>query len=357
MTSHTGCQRCYISGNGGAMKWLKEVPKTELHVHLEGATTPETYLELAEKNGVSLPFTTPEDGYRYFHFVNLVHFLEVYHTCTTAIRKPEDFRMLIDRFAKSRMEENIRYCEFYISLSLHIMHELDPVDVLSEIGIACRQAEVKYDIKLRCIPDVSRDRDIGIALDALKAVIRGKSEYIIGLGLGGSERNDSKKFAGIFSTANQAGLKLVAHAGEWRDSQVIWDAVNHLGAQRIGHGFTATKDPQLMDFLVATQIPIEVCPSSNIRVGLVPEGGTHPIKEMIRRGLNITVHSDDPTMFGTTLTKELEDLTQGVDPLSEQEMIALLKRNINASFMPVAEKKMYFDQLNGFLIKNGIDKK
>lgn len=339
------------------MDWLKEVPKIELHVHLEGATPPTTYLELAKKNDVPLPFTTPEDGYRYFNFVNLVHFLDIYHTCTTTIRKPEDFHVLIDRFAKTRTEENIKYCEFYISLSLHILHELDPVRVLSEVGIACRNAEVKYDIKLRCIPDISRDRDIGIALDALKAIIRGKSEYIIGLGLGGSERTDSKKFAGIFSTAAQSGLKLVAHAGEWRESQVIWDAINHLGANRIGHGFTAVKDQQLVDFLVATQIPIEVCPTSNVRVGLIDSVENHPVFDLIRAGVNVTVHSDDPSMFGTTLTKELENLTKGPRALSEKEMIELLCRNINASFMPVAEKKAHFDQLNGFLSKKGILRK
>lgn len=333
------------------MNWIKDCPKTELHIHLEGATTPATYLELARSNGVNLPFTTVDEGERYFKYKNLVHFLEVYHTCTTAIRKPEDFYLLVDRFAKSRADENIRYCEFYISLALHVLHEVNPEEILSVVARACRQAEIKYNIKLRCIPDISRDRDIGVALDSLKATIRKKSEYIIGFGLGGSERGDSKKFAGLFATAADSGLRLVAHAGEWKDSQVMWDVVRNLNVERIGHGITCVKDPQLMEFLAITQIPIEVCPTSNVRVGLVDSFESHPIFAMEKAGLNVTINSDDPTMFDTTLTDEILVLRSFLD---DGRVVKFLKRNINASFLRHIEKKAYFDELNGYLTKTGV---
>lgn len=334
------------------LTWLDKAPKTHLHIHLEGATTAQTYLELAEKNKITLPFQTVEDGNRYFEFVNLIHFLDVYHTCTTAVRTPDDFHVMIERLAKSEVEQNVRYCEFFISLSLHILHEMDPIPLLSAINIACRDMESKYDIKLRCIPDISRDRDIGIALDALKAVIRSKSEYIIGFGLAGSERNDSKKFAGIMQTAAQSGLRVVAHAGEWRDSQVIWDAINYINAERIGHGITCVKDKQLMDFLAATQLPIEVCPTSNYRTQLVKAGEPHPIHEMIKHGLNVTVNADDPTMFNTSLNREFRKL--GEYGLTDPQLVQLLKRNINASFMSMADKKIQFNRLQGFLTEHNI---
>lgn len=330
--------------------WISLVPKCEFHIHLEGSTSPETYLALAKQNDVELPFHTIEEGHHYFQYKNLINFLEVYSTCTTAIRKPEDFYMLIDDFAKSRADENIRYCEFFISLSLHILHELNPEEILEVVARACRQAEIKYNIKLRCIPDISRDREIGIALDALKAVIRKKSEYVIGLGLGGSERVDSKKFAGIFALAADAGLKTVAHAGEWKDTQVIWDVIKNLNVARIGHGITAVKDRQLMDFLYVTQIPIEVCPTANIKVNLVNEMAHHPVFNMIGAGLNVTVHSDDPVLFGTSLVNELRHLK--MSGLEDFHLVDILRRNINATFMPVSEKKTFFDELNGFLIKN-----
>ncbi len=335
--------------------FLKACPKVEHHVHIEGATPPGIYLKLAKENGVSLPFDSVIDGYKYFKYKNLINFLEVYSTCTTAIQKPDDFETLIDAFAYSRMVENIRYCEFYISLSLHILHELNPEEILSVIGIACRRAEIKYNIKLRCIPDISRDRDIGIALDALKAIIRGKSEYIIGIGLGGSERTDTKRFAGIFQTAIDAGLKPVVHAGEWRGTQVIWDSINYLGALRIGHGITAVKDHQLMEFLATTQIPVEVCPSSNIRVGLVGMHD-HPVSEMVRSGLNVTIHSDDPAMFDTSLWNELAYLVN-YRGFTEIDIISILRSNINASFMTMAEKKKHFDELNGFLANRVLEGK
>jgi aminodeoxyfutalosine deaminase len=332
------------------MQWLQDVPKVELHCHLEGSTSPETYLRLAKENGVNLPFTTAEEGRGYFQFKNLVHFLEVYHTCTTAIRKPADFHFLIDQFAKSRAAENIRYCEFFVSLALHILHEVNPEEALAAIAKACRQAEIKYNIKLRCIPDISRDRDIGVSLDALKATIRKKNEYIIGFGLGGSERTDSKKFAGLFTTAADSGLRVVAHAGEWRDTGVIWDVIKHLGALRVGHGVTIMQDKELVDFMVNTQIPIEVCPTGNIKVGLFTQD-THPVVDMINAGLNVTIHSDDPVLFGTTMWQELAYLQhRGVQ---DDGLVSVLRRNINASFMPVVEKKLYFDELNGFLTKMG----
>ena len=327
--------------------WLIDVPKVHLHVHLEGATDPETYLELSKQNNIALPFTTAEDGYKYFEYVNFVHFLDVFKTCVEAIRKEEDFYILIDRFAKQQASQNIKYAEFYISMSLHIMHGLDPNRVLSIIGHACRKAESDYDIQLRCIPDISRDREMGIALDVLKATIRSKSEYIIGFGIGGSERTDTKSFAGLFMTAKQAGLRLVAHAGEWRGTQVIWDAINSLGVERIGHGITAIKDQQLMDFLKVTQIPIEISPTSNRCTGLVAPDQEHPIHEMIRAGLNITVSSDDPVMFSTTLTKEFQKLRK--EGLSDIDLVELLQRNINSSFMGMAEKKDFLDDLKKYL--------
>lgn len=330
------------------MDWLVDAPKVELHVHLEGSTTPECYLELARRNKVELPFRTIEEGKAYFKYKNLVAFLAVYRTCTTAITQPKDFFLLIEEFARSRAKENIRYSEFFISLGLHVLHEIDPEDILEVVAKACRNAEIKYNIKLRCIPDVSRDVDIGIALDCLKAVIRKRSEYIIGFGIGGSERVDTKKFAGLFITAKDQGLRIVAHAGEWKGTQVIWDAIKALGAERIGHGITAITDKQLMKFLITTQIPIEVSPTSNVCVGLIDKFEDHPIFEMIERGLNVTVHSDDPTMFNTTLAKELQKVGAKI---GTEAIIRIMYRNINASFMPIAEKKVQFDELSGYLVR------
>lgn len=331
--------------------WLLEVPKVELHIHLEGATSPETFLELSKKNNIALPFNTVEEGRKQFQYVGFMQFLDMFKACVQAIRDENDFYILIDRFAADQARQNIRYAEFFISMSLHIMHGLDPSRVLSVIGHACRKAEADYGIKLRCIPDISRDRELGIALDVLKSLIRNKSEYIIGLGLGGSERNDTKSFAGLFITAKQVGLRTVVHAGEWKGTQVIWDAINSLGAERIGHGITIVKDPTLIEFLKATQIPIEVSPTSNRCTGIIPQDQPHPIHEMVRLGLNVTVNSDDPTFFGVSLTDEFVKLHD--EGMSDSDLVRLLHNAVNSSFMSMADKKTQLDELRKYLTKNG----
>lgn len=330
----------------GMKYWTEKAPKIHLHIHLEGATSPETYLKLARKHDVILPFSNGTDGYKFFQYQSLEHFLMMFRSCTNAICDPQDFLLLIDQFAKAQVAQNVKYCEFYVSLSLYAMRDMDLDQILVNIAHACVKAQLDYGIELHCIPDVSRDRKIEIAGRCIEAIVRNRSKYIIGIGLGGSEQKSTADFQKVFEFASQAGLKTVAHAGEARDTDVIWEAINSLHVMRIGHGVSAITDLTLMEHLKETQLPLEVCPTSNYCTGLIREDEVHPIHLMIKEGLNVTINSDDPMLFNTTLNGELLKLQKA--GLTDIQLKELLMRNINAAFITEPEKDKYRRQLDDF---------
>lgn len=326
--------------------WLEDAPKIHLHVHLEGATSPETYLELAKKHDVILPFSNGQDGQKLFQYQSLEHFLMMFRSCTNSICDPEDFLMLIDHFAKAQVAQNVKYCEFFISLALYAMRDMDLDQILVNVAHGCVKAQLDHGIELRCIPDISRDRKIDIGGRCAEAIVRNRSKYIIGIGLGGSEQKSTAAFQKVFEFVRHAGLKTVAHAGEARDANVLWEAINSLHVMRIGHGISAITDLALMEYLRESQLPLEVCPTSNYRTGLVRKEEEHPIYFMIKEGLNVTVNSDDPMLFNTTLNDELLNLQKG--GLTDTQLKELLIRNINAAFMTDTEKDLYRRQLEDY---------
>lgn len=325
------------------MDWLTTVPKVELHVHLEGATDFATYLKLAQNNSVVCPFSTVTEARQQFRYSNLEHFLTLYRECISSIRQPADFVLLMQQFIQDRLAQNIKYCEFFVSLSSYMTRDMNPDTILSTISAMCQEAQQKYGLELRCIPDISRERTLPLAQKCLEAIIRNRNTYIIGVGLGGSEQNGCRMFAPLFAMARQMGLYVVAHAGETRDSIIIWEAINDLRVARIGHGIAAVSDSALMNYLATSQLPLEVCPTSNYYTGIIPAAESHPVHLMIKRGLNVTINSDDPVMFDTTLTKEFQLLrAHGVN---EYALFVLLCNNVKASFMNDAAKVQWLTNL------------
>lgn len=318
---------------------LRTMPKFELHVHIEGAADADTYFDIAQKNKVSLPVKSRQAWRRYFEFRDFPHFIEVYTAAVNCMHKTDDYGLLINNFFKHQAEQNIVYSEAYLSASF-IIEQFEDEAILDVIEAAMLAGQEKYGCVVKLIPDIARmvpetqDR-------VLEFVLKGKKrELFIGLGLGGLENGfPPGLFIESFEEARRAGLRTVAHAGEAAGPESIWGAIEELKVERIGHGVRCIEDPALVEMLRLRQVPLEVCPVSNYRLGIVKQGEMHPIREMFDAGLNCCINSDDPAMFSTSLINEYETLASF--GFSWPELQQFNRNALEASFLNDADKNLY----------------
>lgn len=312
------------------------MPKAEIHLHLEGATGPRTWFDIAQRNRVALPAVTLEDWKHYFHFKSFPHFIEVYITATQAVRKAEDIVEMIERLHERQAAQWVRYTECFISASLHLRN-LGPDDLLDAIEEGIRIGRARTGATIQFIADISRespDSQFAVGKMAIEGFERG---LIIGLGLGGLEAQfPPELFAQTYRRARDAGLRVVAHAGEAAGAPSIRGAVAELGAERIGHGVRVLEDPSLVAELRERGTPFEVCPRSNYALGIVGPDEPHPIHAMLRAGLHCTLNSDDPAMFGGDLIDEYMCLAR--QGLGFAELWELNRQTLEATFLAPEEK-------------------
>jgi adenosine deaminase len=325
---------------------IKLMPKIELHVHIEGATSPQTYFSLAEKNQVKLPCDNLSEWERYFDFKNFEHFINVYGMAISTIKKPEDLSLIIENFYKYQEQNNIIYSEAFLSASF-LVENFRNQEIIEAIQFGIQQGESKYKTKINLIPDISRHLPES-QKKVLKLSIEGyKKGIFIGLGLGGMEINyPTNLFADTFAKAKKVGLRVVAHAGEAVGSESIWGAINDLEVERIGHGIRSIDDEKLIRYLRDNKIPIEVSPTSNYHLGVVNLSEKHPIRKMVDFGLLCTINTDDPAMFSTNLSSEFELLYS--QSFMINELYRLNKNAIDSSFLGFDEKLDYHKILNEY---------
>ncbi|HSB01750.1 MAG TPA: adenosine deaminase [Anaerolineales bacterium] len=286
-------------------EFIRRMPKVELHVHLEGSIRPETLLALAERNGVSLPANTIQGLRDWYQFSDFAHFIEIYFAICNCIRTPADFELMAAEFLKYQFEQNIKYSEVIFTPYTHREHVTFD-EQLAAINRARRNAEANLGIRMGLVPDISRHmRPVEESFLVADWAARNMGNGILALGLGGPEiGNPPEFFQAAFERIRAAGLPSLPHAGETEGPQSIWGALNALSAVRIGHGVRCLEDPQLVAFLREKQIPLDVCPTSNVCLGVVPTLAEHPLPKLMEEGLFVTINSDDPPMFDTTLTDE-----------------------------------------------------
>jgi adenosine deaminase len=328
------------------VKRLEQMPKTEIHVHLEGAMTPETVWHLAERNRVRLPADSLEDWRHHYAFRDFAHFIDVYVLASRTIAKAEDFTYVVEQFAAGQAAQRVLYSEVFLSASLHLGRFADEaiIEALEE-GVA--NAAKKENVRLRFIPDIARERPDS-QRRVLKFAIKGRDRGVfIGLSLAGREAEyPPELFQDTFAEAKRNGLHVVAHAGEVAGPKSVWGALNALHAERIGHGIRCLEDAELVAHLKILQTPLEVCPVSNYRTRAIATGTPHPIRGMVNQGLRCTVNSDDPPMFGTSLTNEYVTLaTQG---FTWSELWALNRATLEATFLSESERKELASYWNAF---------
>jgi aminodeoxyfutalosine deaminase len=318
--------------------FIAGLPKAELHVHHVGSASPRAVAELAERHPGVVP-SDPDELAAFFEFRDFAHFIEVYLAVVDLIRTPEDVRLLTYEVAREMaVGQRVRYAELtctpYTSVQPHVEGKGMPIEAYSEaIEDARVAAERDFGIRLRWIYDIPGESGLPAADATLDYALHHAPEGLVALGLGGPEIGVPRpQFRPHFDAARAAGLHSVPHAGETTGPQTIWDALELLGAERIGHGTSAAQDPDLLAHLAATGIPLEVCPSSNLATRAVASLEEHPITTFRDAGAVVTVNSDDPPMFGTTLNREYE-IAADLLGLDEAGVRELAKAAVRAAFL------------------------
>lgn len=285
--------------------FVRAMPKVELHVHVLGAIQSETLLKLAQKHQVELPANTIEGLNQWYIYTDFAHFVEVYLKISECIRTPEDIELITREFLIGQARENIVYTEMTYTPYYAVQKGLSFIEQLNAINRARAWAETELNVTMGWIIDIPREVTPEIGLTVAKWAGSAMKDGVIALGLGGPEiDNPPEKFVGAFAYARQIGLASVPHAGETVGPASIWGALRSLDAVRIGHGVRCLEDPTLTAELRARQIPLEVCPTSNVCLHVTPDFEHHPLQRLIDEGLYVTLNSDDPVMFNTTLTNE-----------------------------------------------------
>jgi len=329
--------------------FIAGLPKAELHVHHVGSASPRIVAELAERHPGTVP-SDPQALADYFAFRDFGHFIEVYLSVVDLIRTAEDVRLLTYEVAREMSQgQQVRYAELTCTPYTSVLAGVPIQEYTEAIEDARLAAERDLGIVLRWIYDIPGEFGIPAADATLAYSLQHAPDGLVGFGLGGPEVGVGRpQFKPHFDAARAAGLRSVPHAGETTGPETIWDALRELGAERIGHGTSAAADPQLLAHLAAEGIPLEVCPSSNVATRAVASLEEHPIREFREAGVVVTINSDDPPMFGTTLNREYEIAASLLD-LDQAGVADLARAAAQVSFAPDDVKARLMDEIDSAL--------
>ncbi|MFF0152108.1 adenosine deaminase [Micromonospora sp. NPDC005203] len=334
--------------------FIAGLPKVELHVHHVGSASPRIVAELAARHEGRTPVPAdPEALADYFEFRDFAHFIEVYLSVVDLIRDPEDVWILTHEVARELARQQVRYAELTITPYSHVRRGIPAPAFCEAIEDARKRATADFGIELRWCFDIPGEAGLPAAEETLRIALAERPDGLVSFGLGGPEIGVPRpQFRPYFDQARSAGLRSVPHAGETTGPQTVWDALHELGAERIGHGISAAQDPELLAYLAERQIGMEICPTSNVRTRAVATLDEHPLPKLVEAGLLVTINSDDPPMFGTTLNDEYAVAARllGVGP----EGLAGLARNaVTASFLDPDGKQRITAEIDAYLAAAG----
>lgn len=326
----------------------------ELHVHLEGAIQPETLLALARGRGRHLPADDVEGLRRWFEFRDFDHFVEVYLACSACLRDPEDFQRIVADFARAQSEHNVLYTEAHFTISTHLANGANGSEVGDALGESIREAERRYGVVLRLIPDIVRNAPWKRADQTLEWALDHRDDGVVGLGLAGIESHPDEPFREHFAVAAQEGLSRVIHAGEHEGPEAIRSAIEHCGAERIAHGIRAVDDPALMEELRERKLPLDVTPMSNVRLGAVPSLKEHPLPLLLDAGLEVTLGTDDPALFDTDPSREYEAVSEAFG-LGPDVLAGFARTAVDCAFLSSSERESLRARLESALTENELE--
>jgi aminodeoxyfutalosine deaminase len=332
---------------GRLAPFVAGLPKAELHVHQVGSASPRIVAELAARHPGTVP-ADPDLLRDFFEFTDFAHFVEVYLAVVDLVREPEDIRLLTYEVARELAAQQVRYAEITCTPYTSVLAGVAIEEFVEAIEDARVAAARDHGIRIAWIYDIPGEFGLP-AGEATCEYLSCAPSSLVGFGLGGPEIGvERPPFKPYFDRARALGLHSVPHAGETTGPQTVWDALEELGAERIGHGTSAVQDPRLVAYLAERQVPLEVCPTSNVATKAVPDLVTHPIRQMYDAGLLVTVNSDDPPMFGTTLNREYEIAADLLD-LAEAGVARLARAAVGAAFLDPAAKHTVTDEIDAYL--------
>lgn len=338
--------------------FIQSLPKAELHLHLEGSVDPATLAELSRRHNTPLPTVnnrydvtgsgdelSEEDVRQLYSYRSFSGFMMAFKAVTERLRTPEDYELVTYRLMQKLRQQNVVHAEVYVSVG--VIHwrgqEFQPIFEGMERGRERGQRD--FGVSLLWIFDAVRHFGPEAAGEVFEVAARLRERNVAGIGIGGDERRGPAEwFRELYKKAAEQGLRLTAHAGETMGPESVWGALN-MGVERIGHGLSIARDAELIEVLAHKQVPIEICLSSNVRTGVCPELREHPVKTLFDEGLMITLNTDDPSMFQTSLCKEYELAAQEFS-FSEDQLRELARNSIEASFLPVEKKLRFLQQVD-----------
>ena len=320
-------------------EFIAGLPKAELHVHHVGSASPRIVAELAARHEGATPVPAdPELLADYFTFTDFAHFIEVYLSVVDLIRDPEDIWTLTYEIGRELAGQNVRYAELTLTPYSSIVRGIAAEAYCEAVEDARRRAGADHGVQLRWCFDIPGEAGVASADLTLQVALKHRPDGLVSFGLGGPELGVPRsQFAPHFEQARANGLRSVPHAGESTGPDSIWDAITHLGAERIGHGIAAAQDPALLDHLREYGIALEVCPTSNVCTRSVPSLAEHPLPALVAAGVPVTINSDDPPMFSTTLNHEYAVAAELLG-LDEAGVARLALAGVEASFLDEAGK-------------------
>ncbi|HEV2013527.1 MAG TPA: adenosine deaminase [Candidatus Dormibacteraeota bacterium] len=332
---------------GDLATFARDLPKAELHLHIEGTMEPALMFELARRNGVRLAYASVEDVRRAYVFSDLQSFLDIYYAGCQVLIKEQDFYDLTWAYLTRAATQGVRHAEIFFDPQTHTHRGVPFETVVTGIHRALHDGRARLNITSGLILCFLRHLSAEAAMRTLAEALPYR-EWILAVGLDSSEiGHPPAKFKDAYDHAREAGLLAVAHAGEEGPPAYVWEALDLLKAQRIDHGVRCVEDERLVGRLVEEQIPLTVCPLSNVRLRVFPTLRAHNLKQLLERGLLVTVNSDDPAYFGGYVGDNFQASAAALD-LSREQLIALASNSFVASFLPEQQKRAYLEDLTRF---------
>jgi len=324
--------------------FIQRIPKAELHCHLEGSIQPATLLKLAARHSIELPFEDEEGAKKFFEFENLNQFIDILSLTSSTLQTAEDFKTITVEFGADAARQNITYREVFFSYDAHRQRGIPWETVIEGIAAGRTESKEQYGVEMWFIADIDRTTDPEASRRMVELAHKSR-EYagIIGVGMDSKEAgNPASRHKVAFSRAKELGFRLVAHAGEDAGPESVWDALS-MGVERIDHGVRSIEDDKLLQRLVEIQIPLTVCPVSNVQLKIFPNMAAHPVKRLMDAGVFVTVNSDDPAMFHADVVDNYLQVADTFN-LTADDVEKLARNSFMAAFTDSAVKADYLER-------------
>ncbi len=332
-------------------QFIQGIPKVELHLHIEGTFEPELMFEIAKRNNKKIEYTSVEELKKAYSFNNLQEFLDIYYAGANVLIKEQDFYDLTWAYLKKVHEQNVVHVEIFFDPQTHTDRGVNFDTVIKGIHRALVDGKKQLGISYKLIMSFLRHLDEASAFETLQHALPYK-DWISAVGLDSSELgNPPSKFERVFTKAREEGFLTVAHAGEEGPSEYIWEALDLLKVTRIDHGNRCLDDPKLVTKLADMQMPLTVCPLSNLELKVVPDLKDHPIPTMMDKNILVTVNSDDPAYFGGYMNENYLGIANALN-LSKQQITTLVKNSFKASWLSDQEKEKRITQVETYFQNN-----